>query len=1041
MIRAHSRRLLCKSFLSAAVLITSIRLLPAQQPATLLSGLPPGAVSAKKSFVIASAGQAYLYNPSAGIQRLPFLAGAHRPFGFSSDARYFAYSKSNGALPGFSLYRVDLAQRTETRVGSGMVVSAAWSPTEPKLAYVEMESAVRFRLVLQDFATGTIQQVAAGLVDAESVAWSTDGREFVFTTAQANPASAAAHIDSFRFQLNAFNLKTGTSHVVGNGRRGAYLNGKLFPVDALQAASSGDGIYSTVLEGGRLVVKVTNAAGVTKTAGQGSLYAATGEAVVLQQITSAGTTYQYVTSTPQAPTLSAQTFAAATSPWKLPYGGSAYMVQGGADYNSGVCDGANCLITAHFAELGFALDWQQHTEENQGNDHVLATDAGTVVGIDSSVTCNVASPACPDYTTGPCNVNFGAGNYVSIAHPDGTYSFYAHLKAGSVQVTVGQAVSQGTFLAIQGHSGGAASYNNYLNCGDHLHFQRQVGPGVWNQSIPTDFSELNCALSCTVSYDSANTETGGGTGTLSVVLAPVAVTGATTTTGNQVTLPAPAPAGGTTVTLTSANPALASVPANVTVPAGATSATFTITTQPVASDTNVDITASTSGNTGSATLVLKTLSVSALTLSASTVQAGTPVNGNGVDLNGPAGQAGFSVALLSSNTTAASVPASINVAAGSSTASFNITTSTVTADTQVTISASGGGVTKPAVLTVTAAPVAPAAPANPSPANGATGVPTTPTLSWSASSGAASYDVYFGTAANPPLATNVTATSWTPGSLSAGTTYHWTVVAKNSTGSTSSAAWSFTTAASAPGTFSNLSPANGATGVSATPTLSWSASSGAASYDVYFGTAANPPLATNVTATSWAPGSLSASTPYYWTVVAKNSAGSTTSATWSFTTAAGALGTFSNLSPANGATGVPLTPTLSWSTSSGAASYDVYFGTAANPPLAANVTATSWAPGQLSGSTPYFWRVVAKNSGGTYSSATWSFTTVSTAPGAFSIVFPSDGATGVTTSPRLLWSTASGATSYGLYLGTSPLTPRLEREHHRHKLVRRRLAW
>ncbi len=76
---------------------------------------------------------------------------------------------------------------------------------------------------------------------------------------------------------------------------------------------------------------------------------------------------------------------------------------------------------------------------------------------------------------------------------------------------------------------------------------------------------------------------------------------------------------------------------------------------------------------------------------------------------------------------------------------------------------------------------------------------------------------------------------------------------------------------SAPGTPTSPSPANGATGVSATPTLTWSAS-GATSYDVRFGTANPPPqVATGQTSASYAPASLAANTTYYWQVVAKNS--------------------------------------------------------------------------------------------------------------------------------------------------------------------------
>ncbi len=86
-----------------------------------------------------------------------------------------------------------------------------------------------------------------------------------------------------------------------------------------------------------------------------------------------------------------------------------------------------------------------------------------------------------------------------------------------------------------------------------------------------------------------------------------------------------------------------------------------------------------------------------------------------------------------------------------------------------------------------------AAPVLTAPSNGAAGVLTAPVLSWNAVSGATSYDVYFGTLTTPPLVTNTTATTYSTGTLSQNTTYHWQIVAKNSTDSASSAIWSFTT--------------------------------------------------------------------------------------------------------------------------------------------------------------------------------------------------------------------------------------------------------
>ena len=185
---------------------------------------------------------------------------------------------------------------------------------------------------------------------------------------------------------------------------------------------------------------------------------------------------------------------------------------------------------------------------------------------------------------------------------------------------------------------------------------------------------------------------------------------------------------------------------------------------------------------------------------------------------------------------------------------------------------------------------------------------TTTRLTWNRAAFATSYDVYLGTSsgsmvrvANVPaaLVQNPPATySWTPPSpLQGGTTYYWRVVSRtNATGvdpaiaagsATRSFATSGTVPANPPATPSSPSPANGATGVSASPTLTWSAT-GATGYQVRFGTTNPPPsAATNLTSASYAPGSLAASTRYYWQVVAANASGTTTGSVWSFTTGAG----------------------------------------------------------------------------------------------------------------------------------------------------------
>ena len=73
-----------------------------------------------------------------------------------------------------------------------------------------------------------------------------------------------------------------------------------------------------------------------------------------------------------------------------------------------------------------------------------------------------------------------------------------------------------------------------------------------------------------------------------LALNPTSVVGGLQSSTGTVTLSGPAPAGGAQVTLSSSNTAVASVPSSATVPAGATSATFTVTTSLVLLSTSVN---------------------------------------------------------------------------------------------------------------------------------------------------------------------------------------------------------------------------------------------------------------------------------------------------------------------------------------------------------------------------------------------------------------------------------------------------------------------
>lgn len=132
--------------------------------------------------------------------------------------------------------------------------------------------------------------------------------------------------------------------------------------------------------------------------------------------------------------------------------------------------------------------------------------------------------------------------------------------------------------------------------------------------------------------------------------------------------------------------------------------------------------------------------------------------------------------------------------------------------------------------------------------------------------------------------------SFTDTGLAASTTYSYRVRSENTAGwSAYAGPASGSTQAPAPtppGAPAPVSPANGATSVSVDADLAWS-STGATTYDVYFGTSSSPGIyASNLAAGALALPTMPAGVRHYWKVVAKNANGTTTGAVWSFTTKA-----------------------------------------------------------------------------------------------------------------------------------------------------------
>ncbi|MEJ5169552.1 MAG: S8 family serine peptidase [Fimbriimonadales bacterium] len=183
----------------------------------------------------------------------------------------------------------------------------------------------------------------------------------------------------------------------------------------------------------------------------------------------------------------------------------------------------------------------------------------------------------------------------------------------------------------------------------------------------------------------------------SLTLNPSKVLGGQNVVGT-VRIKNPANPGGQVVQLTSSVPSIVAVPETVTVPAGSTTATFTVTTQAVTSQNLITVTATTPNRSVQSDLMVKPDGV--LDLSAPSVLV-AGANGTGtVTLTGPAGAGGVAVRLVSSSG-ALTVPSTVVVPQGQTTATFPLTAQASIAGAQdVIVTASVGSTTEAAVVRV-----------------------------------------------------------------------------------------------------------------------------------------------------------------------------------------------------------------------------------------------------------------------------------------------------------------------------------------------------
>jgi hypothetical protein len=78
------------------------------------------------------------------------------------------------------------------------------------------------------------------------------------------------------------------------------------------------------------------------------------------------------------------------------------------------------------------------------------------------------------------------GNYVVIAHADGTYSLFGHLQQRSVAVRVNERVARGQVIAKVGASGSAEF--------PHLHYQLMSAPTMQGEGVPSYFERVDLLI-------------------------------------------------------------------------------------------------------------------------------------------------------------------------------------------------------------------------------------------------------------------------------------------------------------------------------------------------------------------------------------------------------------------------------------------------------------------------------------------------------------------------------------------------------------------
>src|ERR1700756_4183823 len=328
--------------------------------------------------------------------------------------------------------------------------------------------------------------------------------------------------------------------------------------------------------------------------------------------------------------------------------------------------------------------------------------------------------------------NFGAvGDFNGDGFPD-----IAIAETGCCPSTVDGAVS-----VIQGNGDGTfGSYQRFIVPGFAIpNAAEYIATGDFNKDGKVDMAMIMGGTIGGTVYMKNTTGTSPASFSLgALTLTPSTVAGGSNSTANVMAASnAVAPSGSKTINLSSSNTNAATVPSTATMLSGMNNVLVRVLTNSgVTSTTTSTITAS-ANNSVNAVLTVTAGSpptIQSFTVSPTTVPSGFGANGT-ITLSGPAPSTDATINLSSSNSAAASVPATATVPAGQTQGTFSITTGNVSSSTIVTLTATYSTSTKTATLTVNPASSVPVSSLTLNPTTVSGGASSTATVTLTAAAG------------------------------------------------------------------------------------------------------------------------------------------------------------------------------------------------------------------------------------------------------------------------------------------------------------------